>query len=370
MIERLRAAGAIFHIQTTVPELYSSITTTSYAWGTTHNPWNLTYSPGGSSGGSAAALAAGFTTLALGSDMGGSIRIPSALCGLYGFKAPFGRIPTSEIAYETDGPLARNFNDLLILTRHMVGVHPAVHSSLRHTPDLPSTFGPIRDWKIAYDPCPHLSSLDEQTQHGMNSALKIFQQLGVEIEQVDLGFQSTDIAIFMKGLFSSSMGDMLSAAATAPREKITPYVLNILEQMKGHLGPKEQAQAELLLNKYHETIQKKVFSKNCKAIIMPTLSSSFIKADYGMHPKSDFITIKGHPVSGINMVMTWPWNLLNRYPVIAAPIEIGSKNMPIGMQIIGNTYDDLSVFQIASAFSQHITPLYKGSRFPSMTTSS
>lgn len=105
IIDMLLSEGAILHIQTTVPELYIHSQTWSRLWGVTRNPWNLHYAVGGSSGGSGAALAAGFTTLATGSDMGGSIRIPASLCGLYGFKAPFGRVPTSETTFETLGPL-------------------------------------------------------------------------------------------------------------------------------------------------------------------------------------------------------------------------------------------------------------------------
>lgn len=99
IIDALEAAGAVLHVQTTVPEFYLSASASTYAWGTTRNPWNLDYSPGGSSSGSGASLAAGFATLATGSDMGGSIRVPASQCGLYGFKAPFGRVATSEISY-------------------------------------------------------------------------------------------------------------------------------------------------------------------------------------------------------------------------------------------------------------------------------
>ena len=107
LIERLKSEGAILVFSTTVPELYVSCMTWSRLYGVTRNPWNLAYGVGGSSGGSGAALAAGFCTLATGSDMGGSIRIPSSMNGVYGFKPPFGRVPTSEIAYETLGPLDR-----------------------------------------------------------------------------------------------------------------------------------------------------------------------------------------------------------------------------------------------------------------------
>lgn len=97
VVDLLQDAGAIFHCQTTVPEFYFIGHTWSKLWGVTRNPWNLDFTVGGSSGGSGAALAAGLTTLATGSDMGGSIRIPSAFNGIYGFKPPHGRVPLAPV---------------------------------------------------------------------------------------------------------------------------------------------------------------------------------------------------------------------------------------------------------------------------------
>ena len=147
----LLSEGAILHIQTTVPELYIHSQTWSRLWGVTRNPWNLHYAVGGSSGGSGAALAAGFTTLATGSDMGGSIRIPASLCGLYGFKAPFGRVPTSETTFETLGPLARTFDDMVLMQNVITGPHPKVHAALRPKLDYPRTYGGLKGVRIALD---------------------------------------------------------------------------------------------------------------------------------------------------------------------------------------------------------------------------
>src|SRR3954462_2679632 len=125
LISKLIAAGAILHIQTTVPEFYLIPLTWSRRWGVTRNPWNLAINPGGSSGGSAAAVAAGMATLAIGSDMGGSIRIPASLTGLYGYDPPYGRNPgtVSEalLVNASSGPLARSFSDLVLLQNVLVG---------------------------------------------------------------------------------------------------------------------------------------------------------------------------------------------------------------------------------------------------------
>ena len=111
MIERLQKAGAVILARTTTPEFCLSGITASRIWGVTRNPWNTEWGPGGSSGGSGAALAAGLTTLATGTDIGGSIRIPAAACGVVGFKPPHGRNP--------DGPPANfdRFNHCGPMTR-------------------------------------------------------------------------------------------------------------------------------------------------------------------------------------------------------------------------------------------------------------
>src|SRR3954467_11788906 len=125
LVQKLIRAGAVLHMQTTAPEFYLVPVTWSDRWGITRNPWNLEVSPGGSSGGSAASVAAGMATLAIGSDMGGSIRIPASLCGLYGYHPPYARnsgtISDALLINASSGPLARNFSDLVLLQNTLVG---------------------------------------------------------------------------------------------------------------------------------------------------------------------------------------------------------------------------------------------------------
>src|SRR5215467_9567576 len=128
-VERALEAGAIMHIRTTTPEFAHSGITQSPLWGVSRSPWNKDYSPGGSSGGAGAALAAGFTTLADGTDGGGSIRIPASINGVYGFKAPFGRNPLDRehpgewlLHY---GGLARSVADSALIQNVISGPHPA-----------------------------------------------------------------------------------------------------------------------------------------------------------------------------------------------------------------------------------------------------
>lgn len=363
VIDRLRQAGAVFHIQTTVPEFYVWMTTATRLWGVTRNPWNLAYTPGGSSGGSGAALAAGFTTLALGSDMGGSIRIPASQCGLYGFKPPFGRVPTSEVPYESDGPLARTFDDLNLFTRAIVGPHPLVHSSLRPRLEFPSAYEPVQGWKIAYDPAPGLAPLEPAVRDAMDRALAHLKNLGATVEVVDVGFSSDDMDTFLAGLFSTSMGGMLAEALKAP-DMLTAYTRSVLDRVQGKTGPEALVLAEALLDEYQRQVQEKVFTRGFRALIMPTLGTPLIPAEHGLNPEADTVTIDGKPIGGLGFALTWPWNLLGRYPVVSAPVGIGPAGMPMGMQIVADTFDDLSAFQLASAYARVAPPLFVGQAFP------
>ncbi|VVE52432.1 amidase [Pandoraea anhela] len=365
--ERLRAAGALFHIQTTVPEFYVWMTTATRLWGVTRNPWNLAYTPGGSSGGSGAALAAGFTTLALGSDMGGSIRIPASQCGLYGFKPPFGRVPTSEVPFEAEGPMARTFDDLVILTDAMVGPHPAIHSSLRPRLRYPATYASVSGWKVAYDPMPGITPLDPSVATGMARAIDILRQRGVVVETVDVGFRAADMETYLRGLMSTSMGGMLVEALKSP-DALMPYTRQLFEKMKTEIGPEALVRNEALINEYQQRVQSTVFSKGYRALIMPTLGTPLIPAEHGLHPGTDTAKIGDKQVSGLSFALTWVWNLLGLYPVVSAPIGIGPGNLPLGMQIVANTLDDLTAFQLASAYARTAPSLYTGGEFPDFRT--
>ena len=140
-IERLEKAGAIIFGRTTTPEFCLSGVTHSRIWGITRNPWNLDYGPGGSSGGSGAALAAGFTTLATGTDIGGSIRIPASACGIVGFKPPHGRNPDGPPGnfdrFNHCGPMTRSIADAALMQNVTSGPHPLDHDSIRTRVKLP-----------------------------------------------------------------------------------------------------------------------------------------------------------------------------------------------------------------------------------------
>jgi len=295
--------------------------------------------------------------------MGGSIRVPASLCGLYGFKPPFGRVATSEIAYESYGPLARSFDDMNLMTQVVSGPHPLVHATLRPKLEFPTRYGDVKGWKVALDLMPRFSELDASVRKSMDRAVLVLKDLGVAVEAVDLGFQGADIDTFDAGLMSTATGATLTLAAKDP-DKTMPYVRFLVKKMKGRLGPDALAAADALTAAYQRKVQEKVFTRGYRALLLPTLATPFLPAAHGMKPEEDTVRINDKQVAGFGFCMTWVWNLLNRYPVVNAPIGIGPNQVPIGMQIVGNTFDDLSAFQLAAAYARTATPLYMGKMFP------
>jgi amidase len=364
IVDMLRKAGVLMHIQTTAPEFFLAGVTWSHLWGVTRNPWNMRYTPGGSSGGSCAALASGFTTLAIGSDMGGSIRIPSSMGGLYGFKPPFGRVPTSEVSYESFGPMGRTFEDMNLLQQYISGPHPLAHSSLRPKLDYPETYGNVQGWKVAVDTLSEYGvELDESVSRSMNEAIEKLKSLGCEVEVVDLGFRHADFDTMIAGLMSTEMGLLAVIASEAP-EALTPYVRDFLEKYGDKMGPKYAVAAEELLLQYNRQVQEKVFMRGFQAIAMPTMLTPYVAADWFSSPENATVTINGKEVeSRMGFFTTWMWNLLGRHPVVNVPNGMTADNLPLGMQIIGNTFDDLTAFQLASAW-EGVSPQFYKTQFP------
>jgi amidase len=358
IVDALEAAGAVMHIQTTVPEFYLAVAASTYAWGTTRNPWNLDYSPGGSSSGSGAALAAGFATLATGSDMGGSIRLPASQCGLYGFKPPFGRVATSDIAYESAGPLARRFDDMARFQNAIVGPSPKVLSSFRPRLDYPLLYESIAGWRIAFDWGAKIDDPIPSMRNKMLEALKRLRELGCTVEEVDCGFAADQVRTFQAGMMSSGLGQML-ITAEKNKERLTPYVRQQLEGNYSTLGPGQAALLDELGMKLHRQVQERIFLKGFQVLLMPTASTPFVEADT-LASKEEVLV-----ATGMKFPMTWPWNLLGRYPVVDVPLGLIEKNMPVGMQVIGNTFDDLAAFRFAYGWDKLSPRLFEEGRFPS-----
>jgi amidase len=327
--ERIIKAGGIVHARTATPEFSCAGYTWSRLWGVTRNPWNPKYTPGGSSGGTAASLASGTSSIATGSDIGGSIRIPASTCGLVGYKPPYGRNP-DDPPFNLDfychtGPLARTVADAIILQNVMSGPSPLDISTLRPKLTLPTSYKPIKGWKIAFSMDLGFFNVDREVQKNTLAALDVFRSLGAEVEEVDLGWTSEVMdagMTYLNHLFGASLSRLLKKHG----KDMTTYVAN---KMYATLGP--------TLERYN-------------VLVCPTTALPAVPADFDQ--SKDKLKINGKPLSNVSLgwVMTTPFNTMSRCPVVSMPSGRAKNGIPTGIQIVGRTYCDADVFRAALAY--------------------
>ncbi len=358
-VERLLKAGAIMHCRSTTPEFAHSGVTRSPLWGVTRNPWNLDYSSSGSSGGASALLAAGGTTLADGTDGGGSIRGPASACGLFGYKPPFGRNPLDrDHPLETIlvyGPLTRSVADAALMQNVMSGHHSSDICSLRQNVRLPESFPDIKGWKVALSMNYGYLPVSPEVEKNTRAAAEVFRSLGCEVREVDLGWNASALDAWLthwQGLFAALCHDYLPRW----RYEMDPYVVKILEAGKQH-DAMRLYRAGLVRAEMYKTLAP-ILREN-QILICPTIPIPALKADHDNHAPEFFIN--GKPVLGyVGWNMTLHFNLVNQCPVMSVPSGFCPKTgVPTGIQIVSRTYDDLRVFRAASAFEGATKPWAK-----------
>lgn len=357
VVDRILKAGGIVHARTTMPEFGCAGITHSKLWGVTRNPWNRDYSTGGSSGGSGGALAAGTTTLANGSDIWGSIRMPASCCGVFGFKPPYGRVP-EESPFNLDyycheGPMARSVADLALLQNVMAGPHPRDIASIRPKLTIPADLKPIRGWKIAFSMDLGYFEVDPDVRRNTEETLEMLRDLGATVEEVDLGWthQTLTAASNYLGHF---FGNTLASLLPRHRDQMTAYARSFAEFGQATTAADYIASKEVL-NEMYATLGPLLERYN--ALVCPTLPVPAMPAEYD--PGLDRFAINGvdvHPVWG--WTMTYPFNMLSRCPVMSVPSGFAPNGVPTGVQIIGRTFDDVSVFRIAADL-ERVRPLYR-----------
>jgi Asp-tRNA(Asn)/Glu-tRNA(Gln) amidotransferase A subunit family amidase len=360
VIDKLLAAGAVLHIQTTAPELYLLAVTWSDLWGVTRNPWNRAYTPGGSSGGSAVVLASGMSSLAIGSDMGGSIRIPCALNGLYGSKPAYGRIaspdPSALVPHASPGPLARNLRDLILLQNVMAGPAPDCPAVLRPKLELPFTF-PERNFKLALCLDQGWARLEPDVRASTCAAVKILEVAGAVVDEIDLGLDTNDTKMretVEKALFSTALGaDLL---ALAPRAGcMTRYGKRFVD-LAASMGPKQAKEAAEETLRLYSAVDRTVFRKGYDGLITATVGTTQIAADYD--PTQSSPVIDGNRVDPYaGWFLTSLFSLLNWMPVINVPTGLTANGLPAGIQIATRPYDDITAFEIATLYQRSAEPL-------------
>ena len=348
IIERIQAAGGIIHIRTKTPEFSSAAFTESRLWGPTRNPWNLAMTPGGSSGGSGAALAAGYAPIATGSDIGGSIRIPASLCGVVGFKPPFGRVPAMAPfnldQYCHDGPMARRTADCALLENVIAGRHRHDIVSLPNPPVLPyGASGSLAGRRIAL--CINLGDfpVDPEIETNTRAAAALLADAGAVVTEVTLPWSRADMYEAVMAHFAAIMTgsmepmrphiDQLTTYVRAFMDETVPYRAKFYDGLETE-GRMYRALGELF--EEHDVL------------LCPTSGTR------GMPVGEDYVDTK-LLVNGVELEnyllgqLTVPFNLFSRCPVLSVPTGFANNGVPTGAQVVGPTYEDEAVFDIAYA---------------------
>jgi Asp-tRNA(Asn)/Glu-tRNA(Gln) amidotransferase A subunit family amidase len=351
-IDRVLRAGAIMHARTATPEFCCAPYTHSRIWGITRTPWNLRYSCGGSSGGSGASLAAGTSALASGSDIGGSIRIPASMCGVVGFKPPFGRNPDTPPfnldQYNHIGPLARTVADCALFQNVMCGPHPDDIATVRPKLRIPAELGHIKGWRIALCLNPADYDIEPDVTKNTRAAADLFRGAGAIVDEVELGWSRDEIARAANAHFGTIFAPVVAAFARKHRKLMTDYALSFAALAKttksGDFLDSLMIEAAMyrsvgpLLRKY-------------RVLLCPTLPLPATKAGESYVKRQ--LRINGKPQGGIERwLMTICFNILSRCPVISMPSGLAANGVPTGLSIVGRTYDDVSVFRAAAAFER------------------
>ncbi len=349
LVERIIAAGAIPIARSTTPEFCIAGYTRGGLWGITRNPWNPDFAVGGSSGGSGASLAAGYSPLATGSDIGGSTRIPSSFNGVVGYKPPFGRNPALAInnldSYCTDGPMARTVADVALLQNVIAGQHADDPVSLPNPPHLEPN-ADLTGKRVALAPTLGNYGVQDDVRDAIAQTQTWLEAAGATVDIIDIPFDAHRIMETAWAHFGSIFVPWIKDVVGEDRlNQLEPYTRQAAEftarywdelGIYGGLQREAEVHAELA----------EVFKKY-DALVCPTAGLPAFKAD---DYYEDGITVAGVEYeSHVAAALTVPFNIANRNPVLCVPVCRSADNVPIGAQVVARPYDDETVFDVGAA---------------------
>lgn len=368
VVKKLKDASAVFLGKTNLDEFAMGGSTETSAFGTTHNPWNTNYVPGGSSGGSAAAVAAGMAAWSLGSDTGGSIRQPASYCGVVGLKPTYGRVSRyGLIAYASSldqiGPLTRDVEDSAHLLNIIAG-HDAMDSTCASeaVPDYTkSLVEDVKGLKIGLPAEYFVDGMDEDVKAAIDKAVSDYRSLGAEI--VDISLPHTKYAIASYYLIACaeaatnlSRYDGVSYGARVEGDDIISMMTNTRTQKFG-----AEVKRRIMIGNYalSEGYYDAYYLKALKVrrLIKEDYDKAFEKVDVILAPVAptpayEIGSIISDPLQMyLQDICTVPLNLAG-LPAISLRCGTSKGGLPIGMQLIGKAFDEPTIIKAAYTYEQ------------------
>jgi aspartyl-tRNA(Asn)/glutamyl-tRNA(Gln) amidotransferase subunit A len=345
VVERLKAAGAIVLGKTTTPEFGFKGVTDSPVTGISRNPWHLERTPGGSSGGAGAAVAAGMGPLAIGTDGGGSIRIPSSFCGIYGLKPHVGRVPVYPASATGDlshaGPMTRTVRDAALMLNVIAGADERDRFSLptSHPDYTQAVDGGVRGLRAAWSPDLGFAIVDPQVRQVTAEAAKVFSELGCHVEETDPGFENP--GELFQHFFYVNIGAMLQGYP-GYESQIDPQLLANIREVQG-VSALTYARSILRRSAIFDKIRR--FFATYDLLLCPTVAVP----PFGLGIEGP-TEIAGRPVDRRAWIAMTPLFNLTGQPAATVPCGFTSDGLPIGLQIVGRRFDEATVLRASAAF--------------------
>ena len=344
VVEKLRQSGALINGKTNTHEIALGITGNNPHYGTARNPWNTERIPGGSSSGSAIAVATGMALGALGTDTGGSIRIPASLCGVVGFKPTRGRVSTRGVfplSWNLDhvGPLTKCVKDAAIMLQ-VISAYDAIDpSSIKMlTGDyLGHLVDDMEGRKIAIGSGEFIETSDPEVLNAVRDTVKVFEAMGCKVEKVNVNWMR-DAALANKTMTQSD-----GAAVHRDRLKEHPELFGDDIRRRLEDGANTTSTEYILARRTQAEVTKRceLFFESYDLLIIPTTP---IAAP----------TIEGHDAveqAGRLTRFTAPFNLTG-LPALSIPCGFTSEGLPIGMQIVARAWADAKALNAGYAYEQ------------------
>ena len=344
-VARLREAGCVFLGKTTTPEFGWKGVTDSPLCGITRNPWDVTKTPGGSSGGSSAGLAAGYGPLALGTDGGGSIRIPASFSGVFGLKPSFGRVPAWPLSpfgtVAHIGPMTRGVADSALMMNAMSRPdsrdwHSLPYDNVDYTAKLDKG---IAGLKIAYSPDLGYVKVDPEVAKLVKAAVRALRELGAKVVQVDPGF--TDPGPLFRTLWWTGARAALGSLPSEKLALLDPALADVVEQSRA-ISVDDMIEATKLRGALGS--QMRQFMTRYDALITPTMPGTAFEAGKLQPDDPDD---RGKWVNWTPF--SYPFNLTQQ-PAASVPCGFTKAGLPVGLHVVGRMYEDRKVLRICAAY--------------------
>jgi aspartyl-tRNA(Asn)/glutamyl-tRNA(Gln) amidotransferase subunit A len=348
-VERLRHAGACIVGKSTTSEFGSKAVGDSPLTGITRNPWNLERTPGGSSAGAAAQVAARMLPVALGTDGGGSLRIPASFCGVFGIKARFGRVPVwppaAAPALAHVGPITHSVRDAALVLSVIAGHDARDEGSLRlPVPDFLAGLGlGVGGLRIGWCPSFGYGSADAAVLEACRQAVLQLEAQGARVQQVGPLFAQDPAPAWNRLFYGRIARRVAELAPTAERLALVDAALRAAVAQQQAFGPPGEAELEALHADARGRVEA-VFGA-VDVLLTPTLPVTALPVGVDVPP--------GH--AGRNAVdwsyFTYPFNLTG-HPAASYPVGLDGEALPIGLQIVGPPDGEAMVLRVASALER------------------